>query len=72
MIVLTGSVPVLEDHLQQQLKIGGRMFAITGQSPAMEARLIKRVSENEWYNEILFETDLPELEGATQVETFKF
>ena len=71
-IVLTGSVPILEDHLQQQLKIGGRMFAITGQSPAMEARLIKRVSENEWYNEILFETDLPELEGATQVETFKF
>lgn len=71
-IVLTGSVPILEDHLQQQLKIGGRMFAIVGQSPAMEARLIKRVSENEWYNEILFETDLPELEGATQVETFKF
>ena len=71
-IVLTGSVPVLEDHLQQQLKIGGRMFAIIGQSPVMEARLIKRVSENEWHNEILFETDLPELEGATQVETFKF
>jgi len=71
-IVLTGSVPVLEDHLQKQLKLGGRMFAITGQSPAMEARLIKRVAENEWHNEILFETDLPELEGATQVETFKF
>ena len=71
-IVLTGSVPILEDHLQQQLKIGGRMFAIVGQSPAMEARLIKRVAENEWHNEILFETDLPELEGATQVETFKF
>lgn len=71
-IVLTGSVPVLEDHLQQQLKIGGRMFAIIGQSPVMEAKLIKRVSEDEWHNEILFETDLPELEGATQVETFKF
>ena len=71
-IVLTGSVPVLEDHLQKQLKLGGRMFAITGQSPAMEARLIKRVAENEWYNKILFETDLPELEGATQIETFKF
>ena len=71
-IVLTGSVPVLEDHLQKQLKLGGRMFAITGQSPVMEARLIKRVAENEWYNKILFETDLPELEGATQIETFKF
>ena len=71
-IVLTGSVPILEECLQQQLKIGGRLFAITGSSPVMEARLIKRVSENDWYNEILFETDLPELEGATQIEQFTF
>ena len=71
-IVLTGSIPVLEDYLQKQLKVGGRMFAITGQSPVMEARLIKHTSENEWKNEILFETDFPELEGATQLEIFKF
>jgi len=71
-IVLTGSVPFLEECIQQQLKIGGRMFAITGSSPIMEARLIKRISENDWHNEILFETDLPELEGATQIEQFTF
>ena len=71
-IVLTGSVPFLEECIQQQLKIGGRMFAITGSSPVMEARLIKRISENDWHNEILFETDLPELEGATQIEQFTF
>ena len=71
-IVLTGSVPFLEECIQQQLKIGGRLFAITGSSPVMEARLIKRISESDWSNEILFETDLPELEGATQVEQFTF
>jgi len=71
-IVLTGSVPFLEECIQQQLKIGGRLFAITGSSPVMEARIIKRISESDWSNEILFETDLPELEGATQVEQFTF
>jgi protein-L-isoaspartate(D-aspartate) O-methyltransferase len=71
-IVLTGSVPFLEQCIQQQLKIGGRLFAIIGQSPVMEARLIKRISENDWHDEILFETDLPQLEGAAQTETFKF
>lgn len=71
-IVLTGSVPFLEDCIQQQLKIGGRLFVITGQSPAMEAKLITRISENDWHDKVLFETDLPELEGATQIEAFKF
>lgn len=71
-IVLTGSVPFLDRNLEQQLKINGRLFAITGQSPVMEAKLIKRLSENEWSTEILFETDLPELEGASQPEPFKF
>ena len=71
-IVFTGSVPFLEESIQQQLKPGGRLFVITGQSPVMEARLIKRISENDWHNEVLFETDLPALEGVTQVEAFKF
>jgi protein-L-isoaspartate(D-aspartate) O-methyltransferase len=45
---------------------------ITGQSPVMQARLITRISENDWHNKVLFETDLPELEGADQIEPFKF
>ena len=71
-IVLTGSVPFLEECIQQQLKVGGRLFAVTGQPPAMEAKLIKRISENDWHDEVLFETDLPQLVGAVQVETFTF
>ncbi len=71
-IVFTGSVPFLEDCIQQQLKPGGRLCVITGQSPAMQARLITRISENDWHDKVLFETDLPELEGAAQVEPFKF
>ena len=71
-IVFTGSVPFLEESIQQQLKVGGRLFVITGQSPVMQARLITRISDNDWHDKVLFETDLPELEGAVQVEPFKF
>ena len=71
-IVFTGSVPFLEESIQQQLKPGGRLFVITGQSPVMEARLIRRISENDWQDEVLFETDLAALEGATQIEAFTF
>jgi protein-L-isoaspartate(D-aspartate) O-methyltransferase len=71
-IVVTGSVPFLEESIQQQLKVGGRLFVISGQSPVMQARLITRISDNDWHDKVLFETDLPELEGAAQVEPFKF
>lgn len=71
-IVFTGSVPFMEEKIQQQLKPGGRLFVITGQSPVMEAMLITRLSEGEWDTEVLFETDLPELEGVSQPEPFKF
>ncbi|MDO8595556.1 MAG: protein-L-isoaspartate O-methyltransferase, partial [Sulfuricaulis sp.] len=39
-IVLTGSTPVLPQAFLQQLKVGGRLFAIVGDSPVMSARLV--------------------------------
>jgi protein-L-isoaspartate(D-aspartate) O-methyltransferase len=38
----------------------------------MEATLIQRVSETAYKQDVLFETCIPELEGATQVEGFTF
>ena len=57
-IAVTGSVPELPDMLKQQLTVGGRMFVVCGESPAMEARLITRVGEDAWRTEGLFETEL--------------
>lgn len=71
-IVVTGSVPVLEPHFQQQLTNGGRLFVITGGSPVMEASLITRLGDDEWATESLFETDLPPLIGAPRCEEFSF
>lgn len=69
-IAVTGSVYRLDTHLQQQLRIGGRLFAIVGEEPVMEARLITRVDEDEWSNEDLFETSLAPLIGAEPPKRF--
>ena len=71
-IIVTGSVPVLETCFQEQLKTGGRLFVIVGQSPAMEARLITRTGRQSWESVCLFETDVPPLIGAPQPESFQF
>jgi protein-L-isoaspartate(D-aspartate) O-methyltransferase len=60
-IAVTGSVTHVPDNLKQALAVGGRLFIIAGKSPAMQALLITRVSNNEWTTESLFETDLPAL-----------
>ena len=71
-IAVTGSVPVLEPCFQEQLNDGGRLFIIAGVSPAMQAMLITRLGAQEWSREVLFETDLPALIGASQASTFTF
>lgn len=69
-IAVTGSVPVLEACFQDQLAVGGRLFVIVGQEPAMEALLITRTSESQWATDSLFETVLPPLAGVRQPERF--
>lgn len=69
-IAVTGSLPLMEEQFQRQLKIGGRLFVIVGQEPAMEARLMTRAAQNDWVSESLFETVLPPLRGVREPERF--
>jgi protein-L-isoaspartate(D-aspartate) O-methyltransferase len=71
-IAVTGSVPLLEEHFQRQLSIGGRLFVAVGEAPAMEARLIRRTGEDQWATESLFETVIPPLIGAPEPPRFVF
>ncbi|MFQ5470948.1 MAG: protein-L-isoaspartate O-methyltransferase [Gammaproteobacteria bacterium] len=71
-IVITGSLPVLPDSFQNTLNRGGRMFAIVGESPVMEAVLIRRTGNNEYHRESLYETDIPMLKNAEQTSRFTF
>jgi len=70
-IALTCSVPVLSARLRNQLKENGRLFAVVGKSPVMEARLVTRPDVGSWREEALFETVLPPLrQPAPTIDTF--
>jgi protein-L-isoaspartate(D-aspartate) O-methyltransferase len=69
-IAVTGSLPVLDERFQNNLAVGGRLFVVVGQEPAMEALLITRTGETQWATESLFETVLPPLVGVRQPERF--
>lgn len=71
-IVVTGSLPILPANLPAQLAPGGRLFAITGDHPVMEAQLITCVSHGVFRTESLFETSIKPLVNAIQPERFVF
>ena len=71
-IVLTGSVPVLPEAFQMSLKLGGRLIAVVGEPPVMEARLITCVSTGAYNSIDLFETCIAPLKNALQPERFVF
>ena len=71
-VVVTGSVPGVPEQFKGWVNPGGRMFVITGESPAMEAKLLRRLDVTQWAEESLFETDLPRLINAEPPPEFEF
>lgn len=71
-VIVTGSVPAVPEQFLGWVNPGGRMFVISGDSPAMEARLLTRLDVTEWREESLFETDLPRLVNAETAPQFVF
>jgi protein-L-isoaspartate(D-aspartate) O-methyltransferase len=71
-LVVTGSVPEIPEHFRGWVNPGGRMFVISGDSPAMEAKLLTKLNATEWREESLFETDLARLINAEKAPQFEF
>jgi len=71
-IVISASLPVLPEELLQQLKVGGRMAAIVGDAPVMEAQIITRTGETTFASINLFETVVAPLQNAPTKERFRF
>lgn len=71
-IVLTASTPVLPEAFQKSLKPGGRLIAIVGEEPVMEALLITCVAPDVYKTTQLFETCIAPLKNAQQSERFVF
>lgn len=71
-IVLTGSTPVLPAVFQNSLNVGGRLFAIVGDAPVMEAKLITRVAPDTFETVNIMETSVAPLRNAEQSKRFVF
>lgn len=71
-IVLTGSTPVLPEAFRNSLNVGGRLFAIVGDAPLMEAKLITRVAPDTFETVNIMETCVAPLRNAEQPERFIF
>jgi len=71
-VVVTGSVPSVPESFLGWVNPGGRLFVVTGDSPAMEAKLLRRTGVTDWSVESLFETDLPRLVHSEQPPEFEF
>jgi len=71
-ITLTGSVPVLPDAFLKDLLPGGRLIAVVGEPPVMEARLITCVAHGAYNTTRLFETCIAPLKNAILAEKFVF
>ncbi|MEW6413650.1 MAG: protein-L-isoaspartate O-methyltransferase [Pseudomonadota bacterium] len=71
-IVLTGSTPLLSDALVRRLRVGGRLFAITGEAPVMEARLVTCTAPGATRSVNLFETCVAPLVNAPRPAAFVF
>jgi protein-L-isoaspartate(D-aspartate) O-methyltransferase len=71
-IVLTGSTPILPQAFLEQLAPGGRLFAVVGEAPAMQARLVTCGASGASSSVDLFETVLRPLANAEQPRRFRF
>jgi protein-L-isoaspartate(D-aspartate) O-methyltransferase len=71
-IVLTGSLPLLPAAFQESLKPGGRLLAVVGEAPVMQARLITRMAAGAYHAVSLFETCITPLRNAQQPARFVF
>jgi protein-L-isoaspartate(D-aspartate) O-methyltransferase len=71
-VAVTGSLPVYDTRFERSLRVGGRLFAIVGVAPVMDAILVRRVDNHEWTRESLFETVVEPLINAAAPQRFVF
>ena len=71
-IVISGALEVLPEAILKQVKVGGRVAAIVGQAPVMEAAIITRTGENTYSTVKVFETNVRYLTGAPALSHFQF
>src|SRR6478752_5220294 len=71
-VILTGSLPSYDNRFEKLLRPGGRLLAIVGEAPVMEAVLVRLDSAGQRSSQGLFETVVEPLTHALPVPAFSF
>ena len=71
-VVFGGSLPVFVEAALDWIKPEGRIFAVVGQAPAMQARVVRKLADGSVSTRVLFETVIAPLKGAPQPKAFTF
>lgn len=71
-VLFTGGQEELTETQRLQVLPGGKLFAIIGRSPAMQAQLYQLSHAELWTSTILFETDIPSLVDQLKRKEFVF
>lgn len=71
-ILFTAPLETLTDTHRLQVIPGGKLFAILGKAPIMQAQLHQLTLNGEWQKELLFETCLPPMSDGLKTEEFVF
>ena len=71
-IILQGSVPEIPQQLLDQLQINGRLIAVVGEDPMMQACIVTRHGLESFSHKTLWDTVIPRLEGLEEPSQFHF
>ncbi|HET7845218.1 MAG TPA: protein-L-isoaspartate O-methyltransferase [Xanthomonadales bacterium] len=69
-VCVTGAVFAIPERFKRWLRVGGRLFAVRGEGPAMQAVLVTRTGDDEFREQPLFETELNYLVNAEPPKRF--
>lgn len=71
-VIFTGALEELTQTHRLQVIPGGKLFAIIGKSPVLQAQLYQLSHDEIWTSTILFETDIPALVDQLKRKEFVF
>lgn len=71
-MVFTGAIDKLTETHRLQILPGGKLFAIEGRAPIMQARLYNLDHNAVWTESLLFETEIPPLMDQLKPKEFVF
>lgn len=71
-IVVSGGLAELPQALLKQLRVGGRLVAIVGEAPVMNAQVVTCIADGTYSTVNIFETVVPLLSNAPAKAQFQF